>query len=341
MDGNRAKPVSLHGCAKGQAMETPGFSAGESPAKGWNPDDLLVLLESGGRVSLVKPASFYWSAKHRPMINAAVQRVLAGGAPEFLGTVGPAPGGGVAEYQASILPVEHGGVTISALVFLADMAKRKRLELQVIEIAERERQRIGRDLHDGICQDITAACLAASALEDELVHASRPEAAAAARISEWLRDVLQQSKLVARGLVPVGIENGGLAGALEELALHAGTLPNIKCSFSKAGPVSVADGAVAAHLYRIAQEALSNAIRHAFAKEILITLLGSSQAITLTVQDDGIGFKPSASGKHGMGVHTMRYRARAILGEFHIQKGQRGTIVTCSIARPRAEPPGE
>lgn len=307
------------------------------------PGDLVILLDPHGRVTYAsrkqpgvpaaavgQPGTLYVGAEHRPALEAAIRAVFAKGEPRRLDATGPE--GGEAEYRIRLLPIVYEGVVTSAVGILSDRTWRERLERHVLEIAEREQERIGRDLHDGVCQEITAACLAVSALENELRQNSRPEAPAAARIAEWLRRASRQSQLVARGLISSGMEDGGLARALREMAANAASLPNIDCRFIESGNVSLDDGNVAVHLYRIAQEALSNALRHGLAKDIRISFGRSREGLTLTVEDDGVGFVSPASGRQGMGLHTMRYRARAIGGQFHIRNTGAGTAVSCSVA---------
>src|SRR4029077_2808540 len=214
------------------------------------------------------------------------------------------------------------------------LERSQQLEREIINISEREQQRIGRDLHDGVCQYLAAIGFTAAMLNRDLERESSIRAEKAGEIANLLQDAAKRTRDLARGLSPVDRDQGGLESALEELASSTSKLAGISCSFICVGPVEIRDNARAVHLFRIAQEALSNATKHGQAKAVVVALEASDGALSLRVSDDGIGFDPTCSERKGMGLNIMRYRARMLAGTLEIQSNSpAGTMVTCTIAR--------
>jgi signal transduction histidine kinase len=214
------------------------------------------------------------------------------------------------------------------------LERSQQLEQEIISISEREQQRIGRDLHDGVCQFLVAIGLTASMVNRELERESHVLAKTAAEIAELIQDAARQTRDLARGLSPVDRDEGGLESALEELAASTSRLAGISCSFVHPSPAEIRDNTEAIHLFRIAQEALANAIKHARAKRVVIALEAREGACSLRISDDGIGFAPNGSKKTGMGLSIMRYRARMISGSLEIRpNAPTGTVVACTIER--------
>ena len=215
-----------------------------------------------------------------------------------------------------------------------DVTQRKRLERKVLEVSDQEQRRIGRDLHDGLCQHLTATMFASKILEEELAKQSSPQATQAGQIAEFVSRAISQARNVARGLDPVKVATNGLMSALEELAASVRTMQRLDCVFQSDAPVLIDDDATAIHLYRIAQEAINNAVRHAQPKHIEIGLDGSDEKVTLTIRDDGVGLPPAPRKRDGMGLQSMNYRARAIGATLDVRRGQAGgTIVTCVLPK--------
>jgi PAS domain S-box-containing protein len=215
-----------------------------------------------------------------------------------------------------------------------DVTQRKRLERKVLEVSDQEQRRIGRDLHDGLCQHLTATMFASKILEEELTKQSLPQATQAGQIANFIDRAISQARNVARGLDPVKVATNGLMSALEELASTVRTMQRLNCVFRSEAPVLIDDDATAIHLYRIAQEAINNAVKHAQSSHIEISLDGSNEKITLMIRDDGVGLPPSPHKRDGMGLQTMNYRARAIGATLDVRRGQDGgTIVTCALPK--------
>jgi two-component system CheB/CheR fusion protein len=209
--------------------------------------------------------------------------------------------------------------------------ERKHLEQEILEISEREQRRIGQDLHDGLGQHLAGIELMTQALEQKLVDKSRPEAPQAAKIAEHVRESIRQTRALARGLSPVQLDAGGLMSALHELASNVQKMFRVNCSFRCNKPVLIRENTVATHLFRIAQEAVSNAIKHGKASQIEIALAALPDRVVLSIKDNGTGFSDAARAS-GMGLRIMHYRAAMIGGSLAVQREPNGgTSVVCSI----------
>jgi len=216
-------------------------------------------------------------------------------------------------------------------------ATRKRLEEEILQISDLEQRRIGQDLHDGICQELAAIELMSQVLEQGLAKKFKAGAEQASRIAANVRAAISHTRDLARGLSPVVVESEGLMAALKELAANAESRFKVRCDFHCPGPVPVDDNNAATHLYRIAQEAVANAVKHSQAQEIAIGLEAVEDEITLTIADDGLGIAPHPH-HGGMGLHMMRYRARVIGASLDIRRGpSSGTVVSCFFQN--SEPP--
>jgi PAS domain S-box-containing protein len=223
------------------------------------------------------------------------------------------------------------------LVAATDITERERLEQQILEISEEERERIGQDLHDGLCQVLSGIKFRATLLEQKLEMRHWVEAREAGAIENLLNSAIQQARNMARGLHPVALEAQGLMSALEELTASVSDLYSLDCRCICEKTVLVHDHVVAMHLYRIAQEAINNALRHGHARSILVRLSRRAGRLCLVVRDNGSGF-PARVRKGGMGLHLMRYRARAMRASLDISSDSTGTTVTCRL-REKLSPP--
>lgn len=230
--------------------------------------------------------------------------------------------------------VEFSGTLLGDRLLIAanDVTERDRLEKQILEISDQERERIGQDLHDGLCQLLSGIKFKTTLLEQKLQTKAASEARDARAIEGLLNGAIQQARNIARGLHPVDLEARGLMSALQELSASVAEVYGIACTCELRHPVLVHDHLVATHLYRIAQEAINNALRHGRAHRILIRLSGDDMRLCLRIQDDGSGMPPTSRRKVGMGLHLMNYRARAIGALMEILPGRRtGTVVTCRL----------
>ncbi|NJN05296.1 MAG: hypothetical protein HC814_01250 [Rhodobacteraceae bacterium] len=226
------------------------------------------------------------------------------------------------------------GTAIAGSVLLTrELRHRQRLENRVIEVREREQHRIGQDLHDGVCQQLTGITLMSRSVEQKLAARAAPETAALADITRLINDSLDQVRQIARGLRPVPEGASGLMIALKELAEQVTRTGQIACRFVCPEPVPLPDPFVAEHLFRISQEAIQNAVRHANAKVIEVGLTSNEDSIHLKVSDDGCGLDPAKVGE-GVGLGSMRYRARAIGAGLDVRSDSgHGAIISCSLPR--------
>jgi PAS domain S-box-containing protein len=219
----------------------------------------------------------------------------------------------------------------------------RRLETEIREVSQREHERIGHDLHDGLAQELTGVSLLLKTLEDAIGR----DAPQLTKRVHSVRDMVEQSistvRALALGLSPVHLDRDGFAAALGQLCVSSEALYGIPVKFASRLTGHLNGLSAAADLYRIAQEAIRNAARHSAAKEISLTLSADDERLTLTVEDDGRGIMPATETRGGMGMKIMRYRA-SIIGAV-LEIGARkpgGTIVRC-VLRQAAEgaTPGE
>lgn len=233
--------------------------------------------------------------------------------------------------------VAFGGTAIKARrdsmeALVANMRRLRVLERDLVAASEREQQRIGADLHDGLCQFLAGITCVTGSLREDLSERFQPEAETAAEVHELLKDAIVQARNIARGIAPVHMDEAGLASALEDLATNICRLHMIECSFEPEGEVLVEDREMATNLYRIAQEAASNAVRHGQATSISIGLAIDGGHVTLTVVDDGVGIQKTDAPTNGMGLRSMRYRASVLGGTIEISPLEgRGTRVCCQV----------
>jgi len=211
-----------------------------------------------------------------------------------------------------------------------DVSELRSLEKEVLEISEREQMRIGHDLHDGVGQELTGVALLTQNLRQRLAQQGLAEEAQAARIASLINRTLDQTRKLARGFSPVEVGPQGLETALRDLASKVQTTMQRTCGVSCRGPLNLADDAASLHLFRIAQEAVNNAVRHSKAGQIRIELDTIGQTTMLAVHDDGIGMPAAGPRGKGMGISVMQYRARMIGGSLEIRSSPSGTSVICS-----------
>ena len=212
-----------------------------------------------------------------------------------------------------------------------DVTERERLEQQIAEVSAREQRRIGMDLHDSLGQDLTCVSLFASSLERDLRKDASPYADTACRIAGLARDAVAQCRMIARGLMPVDLEGDGLAVAIERLAAETEQLSGVPCRSFVEGDGLVHDNRTATSLYYIAREAVNNAVRHGRPTQVTVRLETDREQGVLSVEDDGSGIEEGRNGP-GLGLNTMRFRARNIGGHLTV-KGEdgRGSTVTCTF----------
>jgi PAS domain S-box-containing protein len=222
-------------------------------------------------------------------------------------------------------------------IFLRDITDMVKLEREILQAGERESRRIAQDLHDGLGQLLAGTAHMAATLQKDLAAKSRPEARRLDRISKLLCEAIAQARSLSHGLHPVEPESNGLMAALEFLAARTKSLFQTECHFTCRQPVLIPDNAVATHLFRIAQEAVSNAVKHGRPRRIEISLTGTPERIQLAIRDNGAGLPARLRKNSGMGLRIMQYRAGMINGSLAIQnESGGGAAVVCTVPLPGA-----
>jgi PAS domain S-box-containing protein len=312
----------------------------------------VVLIDAaGGVVKLTNPMfarMFGYDSKEELMGRSveslfstrALQRSRAGGSTEVLPVeLECARKDGTRFVAACIFTRLRMGGANHWLAVFNDVTERKRLEREIIEVSNREQQRIGSDLHDGLGQELTGIALMLKGIVAQL----RKEGSAARLDVEdviaLVNNAVESTRALARGLSPVSGERGGLAAALQALATRASERYGIHVEFDMWSdePLRLNETA-ATHVYRIVQEALTNVIRHSAATGVDIRLHAARDELHLTVDDNGRGFsQPDPESPGGLGLKIMQYRTQMLGGELTIDSGARGGVsIHCSFPMERA-----
>jgi PAS domain S-box-containing protein len=214
--------------------------------------------------------------------------------------------------------------------------RRKELEHDILETTDRQQRRIGQELHDSVGQELTGLGLIAQTLSQRLPETSS-EKPIAIRLVAGVEQLHQEIRALARGLLPVEVESKGLWAALDDLAARTSKQSGITVKFECPEWVELPDHATSMELYRISQEAVTNAMRHGRPQTIGITILSQPNGLRLRIKDDGVGLPPSSTRSNGLGIRIMEYRAESIRGEFQIKSGEEGgTVVTVTVPRRKA-----
>ena len=288
---------------------------------GYAPEELI-----GQNVRILMPSP------DREAHGGYLRRYITTGEAKIIGTgrevIGQRKDGSNVPIHLSIseVPLKRGRL-FTAIIH--DISERRRLEREVLDATAREQERIGRELHDGVCQNLVGTALAVSALAKRIATDAPAAAEQAEQLAAMIRQTATQVRDLSHGLSPLQISAGGLMHALQELARQVTETSAVRCAFTgNTQPEVSYDPATATHLYRIAQEAMNNAVRHAKATTVHVQLDSDKRNHTLTIRDNGIGF-PRRIG-NGLGLQTMAYRARMIGGTLSIEPDAGGgTAVRC------------
>lgn len=245
--------------------------------------------------------------------------------------------GRVREFQARMAACSSDTV----LAVIRDVTDRRQFEREILDVSQRAQLRIGQDLHDGLGQHLTGITFLSKALENKLTARGLPEAAEAAEIVRLVIQALAQTRNLARSLLPVELESGGLLPALKELASAMRSLYQLSCVVECDPHVCIQDDHLTNHLFRLAQEAVNNAVKHGQAHHIVIKLTRQKGDTVLSIIDDGTGFDPEQEKRSGLGMRIMRYRAQKIGARLEIHPAPTGgTQVVCTLSSS-AQSPGE
>jgi signal transduction histidine kinase len=237
----------------------------------------------------------------------------------------------LARWSASLRQMDER-VRLRTADLQEEILERMRLEKEMAEVTERERRRLGHDLHDSLCQHLTGTALAAQVLRAKLSSKLGEEATEAGKLVGLIEEGIDLTRNLARGLFSPDLAQGGLAAALEELAHNTQERTGIRCEFQHDDSQrETGDTAVLTQFYRIAQEAVANAVKHARARRILIELDAADDELRLNVFDDGVGLG-DASEAGGLGLRMMRHGASLIGADFKtLRQSPTGTIVSCVL----------
>ncbi len=312
--------------------------------------DAIVQVDADGRFALVNQAcvALLGAVSAQQLLGRGVLEFVA---PAWRGRVGERVrslrerGGAVPALSLRMLRLDGSEVEVESVaaawraagqvylhVILRDLSERRRLEREVVEAATAEQERIGREIHDGIGQKLSALGMLSASLQRRLEREQHTQAAQAAdRLVQELQAASAEARLLARGLSPIRLDHGSLLIALHELAASVGASSGVHCELSVRGSLVGLDEALATHLYRIAQEALNNAAKHARAGHVEMVLQAQPRQVCLSVRDDGSGL--AASRQEGLGLSIMRHRAALMGGWLEVESVPGvGTTVRCCCA---------
>lgn len=233
-------------------------------------------------------------------------------------------------FHNAVTTGKAGRIT-GALFSAEDITERRKLEEEIAEISMREREKLRRDLHDSICQQLAAIGFLAQKLHQDMSRKTAADSSSAAEIGELASETIQLTQQIVEGLEPLPDEPHALMTALEGLASHVNSVYGIRCRAGSRRHVLIENQDAATHLFLIAREAVNNAVRHSQAGRIDISLSEGNNTVMLTVQDDGIGLPKNSEEYEGIGMDIMRSRARLIGASFRLGPAKTGGIaVTCS-----------
>jgi PAS domain S-box-containing protein len=270
-------------------------------------------------------------------IRRLMERIRRGARVEHFETVRLRKDGERLALSMCVSPIRNTrGRIVGASTIARDITRERELEARLLEAGEEERQRLGRDLHDGLGQQLGGMELLCRTLMRSLSKRGLPEARTARLLVSQIQAATRQTRALARGLTPVMDRPNGLMLALEDFATTTRILFRINCTFHCEEPVLIADRGAAIHLFRIAQEAVSNAIRHGHARRVNISLRRKVKHLTLEVRDRGRGLAAPAPNPTGLGLRIMKYRAAMLGGTLHLAGiSPRGAVVTCNVPLAR------
>ena len=231
-------------------------------------------------------------------------------------------------FETRLAPTGDGSV----VAVVRDVTDRETLEKEVVESSNRVQMRIGQDIHDGLGQHLTGISFLSRALEKNLAAKGLPEATEAGEISKLVIEALSQTRNLARGLFPVEVESDSLSPSLKDLARTVEQIFNISCTVECEDGVMMRDKVVSTHLFRLAQEAVNNAVKHGRAHRVTIRLEQVDGRLILRIVDDGIGIPKEGIKRNGLGLRIMTYRAQKVGGTLDITPGEAGgTVVSCTF----------
>ena len=248
------------------------------------------------------------------------------------------PDGTIRWVRDRAFPVRNEAGRVQRIAGIAeDITERKLLEKEVIEINDRERSRLGRDLHDGICQQLVSIAFATDLLRRDLAAKSPGEAVRAARITALLDNAITQARNLSHALSPVNLAGDGLAVALKGLAGSMSHGSGVMCGADCGENVFINDFAVATHLYRIAQEAVQNAVKHANPTQILIRLSQERDTIHMSISDNGVRMDDEGARSYEVGLNIIKFRTNMAGGRMQVEQNTKGGATISCVFQQKAQ----
>jgi len=212
------------------------------------------------------------------------------------------------------------------------IVERKQLQEGYTEAVWDQQRRTAQELHDGLGQSLSGLWLLSTSLTEKLKGTD--QSTLARKLADGLELALEQIRALAKGVFPVDLDSEGLMSALKELVQVMGSASGIECRFECPDPVLIGDNRIALHLYRIAQEAITNALKHGRPRDVVVSLRPTEEGVQLQVADDGTGIPAPGERKEGAGLRLMKYRAAAMDAILKVESNAgRGTLVTCLSPR--------
>jgi PAS domain S-box-containing protein len=216
---------------------------------------------------------------------------------------------------------------------ITDITERRQLEKEILDISERERQKIGNELHDDLGQHLIGIDVMTKVLKNNLKKKSPDDTRYAGEINQLVKEAIKKTRRLARGLCPVYLVSHGLESSLEELAESTSNIFGIACTFNCPRHVPIKDNTLATHLFYITKESIHNAIEHGKSTKISIDLLNNNNVVSLSILDNGVGIQDVPKSFSGIGLRIMNYRARMIGASLQVESDPGGgTLVTCTFS---------
>lgn len=279
-----------------------------------HPDD-RGPVEAAVRQALAKPGTDY-GIDHRIIRPDRSERVV---------------------HERGEVTFDASGKPVRMIGTIRDITDQRKLEREILSISNDEQRRIAQELHDGLGQELTGLGYLARSLHRKLLGKGLPEADVAVELADGIPQALGKVRMIVKGILPLEVGTEDLAPALQVLMANTEERTGISCRFENTKPVYPGDDNTAIQLYRIVQEAVTNAVKHGRPEHIVAVLSTDRNRIVLQVRDDGVGIRPEGREVSGLGLRIMRYRAHVIGATLDVKPGDGGgTLVTCTLGR---EPP--
>jgi two-component system, LuxR family, sensor kinase FixL len=281
----------------------------------------------GRSVSMLMPEPYH--SEH----DGYLERYRKTGEPHIIGTRREVRG---RRKDGSEFPLDLAITVDKRRIFtglMRDISERRRLEHEILEISDREQRRIGNDLHDDLCQRLAAIRFSCDALKSSLGNTATDSSNRVDKIATAVSEAIDRARMLAHGLSPVALESNGLVSALQELTDAVQKLFGIECSFESKGKIALTDTMTGTNLYRIAQEAINNALKHGHSSRLAVTLKEVGDKAALTIHDNGAGFSVDGQQSQGVGLRTLSYRAAMIGAALQVEsKPGQGTTIVCTFS---------